>query len=680
MFSFKIKSCLPYLMLALLLAGAATLAGCGEKTITMSRPEAVPPKTTPVKKEPVAQPKPVTPKDFYERGEYAVAERKAGDALANANLSPQEKSETWQYYILAAAANNHLHLALKGLDNWAQSEPGIENTAAWQNAWLDTVARFPAYEAKEQAAIRQNAAPSATFSARIEAVLALKASDPPATALALTNMAALQQRFSSPEKSDMEAALFRQLARSDAAAFSQLYGQITEANANTYPYSIIGLEQARRLMSASDPAQKESGRLLAQSLLQNNAFSDPALAQNLLASAPGATETTPNLAEADLQKQGTVALLLPMQGKYSSLAWKISRGATAAQHDLARNGIGANVVVIDSDAPDWQQKVAALPKAVVIGGPMNQAVFDQGKAGGLFANRAVFAFLPQLAPGEEGAVAWRFFSSPKDQITTLLNFCKEDLGIYAVGSLYPSDSYGERMNTMLHQEAADFSMQSTSTPYSPKNAADWNSSVRSFLATRKGLPFEAAFLPDTWSNAKAITSYIFYNQEDRLVLMGTALWEQSLYKDRSPDATNYFRLGVFPGSFNAEAALPAKDSLISLLTQLNPSGGGKPEQADFWTALGFDFVRLAMRLGQPEKGLFAEDGWSAANVNSNLAVAEKMDWSMAPIHWTPEGLASQRMFLFTPSETGFAPVQVNEFKAKLSNAKSTYDTRWKKQP
>ena len=166
--------------------------------------------------------------------------------------------------------------------------------------------------------------------------------------------------------------------------------------------------------------------------------------------------------------------------------------------------------------------------------------------------------------------------------------------------------------------------------------------------------------------------------------MGTALWEQNMSKGRNPDAS-YFYLGVFPGAWNSETASPAKDSLISILSQMGGGALNSPDKAaggaDLWVALGFDFVRFAMYMGQPDSGAFAEvlggGGWTAEQVNAHIASAQGMDWSMAPLSWTNTGLVSQQMYLFTPTEDGFAPINVSEFKQRIEKTKSMHDQRWK---
>ena len=109
-----------------------------------------------------------------------------------------------------------------------------------------------------------------------------------------------------------------------------------------------------------------------------------------------------------------------------------------------------DLVVIDTNQPDWLARYAALPAdCVTVGGPMLSAPYSALRAQG-FGGRAVFAFLSQLPePADEGRTAWRFFTSNEDQISAVLGFAANELGIHSFGVLAPNDSYGQRMSSLF---------------------------------------------------------------------------------------------------------------------------------------------------------------------------------------------------------------------------------------
>ena len=675
-----------------LLIVLAVATGC-PKSIIMGKPGgerqgaghvAAPPAKPATKPAVPGKPAPSTPKEFYELGEFARAERLAGNLITTPGLPAQERSEAWRYYVLSAAANNHAHLAQQALKNWADSEPGIQNSSAWQDAWLGVTLRFPADEALEKAKLKDNDGESASMRGRAQAVYALKNQEGAQIDSALSQMGVYYQRMPQQEKAAFERIFADQLRWQEPAFLGQLYGHISPQNAASFPYTIVNLEQGRRMLFSTSEDYRQPGREIIESLAGSGVLAAPELASALLAAAQEQTSVLQAI-PAEMPSEGTVALLLPLQGKYGQYAEKVSKGAQAAQQALAQSKVGVTVVVIDTEAADWMQKVAALPTNTIIGGPLTPAAYNQGRDSGLFKDRAVFTFLSHLEGGEEGVSAWRFFSSPNDQVAALLKFC-QDLGVYGVASLYPVDSYGQRMNSVINSQAGNFGIHVTSRSYAANNPDAWGSAVRDLMQGRAGSPFEAVFLPDTWPAAKGVVPYFFFNKEDRLVIMGTALWEQSLYNDRSPDSS-YFYLGVFPGTWNNESSSSAKQTLVYFLNQL---GGGPVAdtesgvpgipvgsvKADLWYALGFDFVRFAMNMGQPDSGLFSGSGWSAQQVNSRLQSAQNIDWSMAPMHWNSSGQASQEMFMFTPTADGFAPVNLDEFKKRMEETKRLHSQRW----
>lgn len=342
---------------------------------------------------------------------------------------------------------------------------------------------------------------------------------------------------------------------------------------------------------------------------------------------------------------GCVALALPLSGSYGPFGNKIANGAMAAQGELSKSGISMDVRLIDTESSDWLDKLSHLPpQCVMVGGPLRADRYTALKTRNLQTSHAVFAFLSSLEGSDEGATAWRFFSSPRDQINAVMRFAG-DLGISAYGVLAPSDAYGQRMADLFLRTARNGGKAAKLTTYEAGNTASWSGVMRDFVGgTMRGktpVPtstFQAAFIPDTWENLELLVPFLFYQGEDRLVLMGTSLWEQALSSRSSVNVAN-LDLAIFPGSWNPAASSPAAAALVRALGE---SGKGVP---DFWAAIGYDFVRFASVLN-------IQGSWTPSEVNGRLAAARNMEWSMAPLSWTA-GKASQALFIFRPVQSGF---------------------------
>ena len=342
-----------------------------------------------------------------------------------------------------------------------------------------------------------------------------------------------------------------------------------------------------------------------------------------------------------------VVLALPSSGTYAPIASKVRHGAQMAQSELAASGVKMRLETVNTEAADWLQRLDALPPAcAVVGGPLQARNYAQAREHGQLEKRAFFTFVPSLEQGDEGARAWRFFPSPQDQIDTLINFASTGLNIRTYGAFYPTDAYGVRMTGLMEQSLASHNMLLQKASYNPADSTSWSNAVAPLInaqtpqGSKTPVPqtsFEALFLPDSWKSMEMLTTSLLYNGEDRLVLLGTTLWEQSLSGKTVANADK-FALAVFPGAWNQPQAPRA----------LQVPG------TDFWNALGYDFVRFAVSMGLDSR-------LTTPQVTARAQRASKMIWGMAPISWDNAGVAHQKLFLFGVSPTGMTPVDVETF-------------------
>ena len=361
---------------------------------------------------------------------------------------------------------------------------------------------------------------------------------------------------------------------------------------------------------------------------------------------------TPQISPAPPQQQNPcVVLALPGSGPYSSIAARIAHGAAAARQQLLAEGTQLRLETIDTEAPDWLGKLSALPEAcAVVGGPLRSTGYTQARAMGLTDKRVFFTFLNNLDHGDEGVKAWRFFPSPQDQIDALVNFATGELNIHSYGTFYPTDSYGPRMVGLLEQTLAKRNMILQKGTYTPGNSTSWSDAAARLLnpVTNAGTTpvpqttLEALFLPDSWKHMDMLTSSLMYNGEDRLVLLGTTLWEQGISGRQIANADKY-ALAVFPSAWAASRTPAAL------------AGGN-----DFWKTLGHDFVRFAA-------GLALTSRPTGPEVIRRANAAASALRALAPISWDSSGIAHQKLFLFRVTSSGMVPVDVEAFKQIRAN-------------
>lgn len=354
-----------------------------------------------------------------------------------------------------------------------------------------------------------------------------------------------------------------------------------------------------------------------------------------------------------ISKNPCIVLALPDSGPYSAISTKIRKGAAIAQKTLLASDINVRIQNINTELPTWITNLEKLPEeCAVVGGPLQEKAYSQAQKSNILDRRVFFSFMPALKGAEEGNRAWRFFPSAQDQIDALVKFVTEDLHISSFGAFFPSDQYGARMSSLLEKTLATRHIPLEKVSYNPKEPSSWTKSAALLVKPAPGnrknpIPntsFEAVFLPDSWKNIDKINSSFINNGEDRLVLLGTNLWEQGVYGKHITNAQNY-GLAIFPGAWNK-------------------SSSPKPLQGrenDFWTALGFDFINFATNLGI-QKRLQSSQVTTAAQRASTATRA------IAPLSYDSQGIAHEKLFIFQISSNGLKPVNIDELRNNRKRA------------
>ena len=455
---------------------------------------------------------------------------------------------------------------------------------------------------------------------------------------------ALARRYaaaSQAERVEMERVLMADLLTVDDGTLRLLGSGAPTGREATFPWSLTVWQAAKRGLLADN-----AGAL--KRLSMPGVFADPSVV------GPASSGGAP-LAP----RSGCVALVLPRSGPFASISRQISDGAAVAAQTLADRGAPMDVRIIDSSLADWLNQVDALPpQCVAVGGPLQADAYASLRSRPL-PGRALFAFLPQLPdPADEGNGVWRFFTSPQDQIDAVLNVAANDLGVSSFGALVPDDAFGHRMGDLFLQTAARRGLPVSTATYPPDDMKSWTKLTASFVEAvppAKGkIPqaraaFEAVFLPDGWKSMDMLISTLHYNGAHQKIMLGSALWEQSLSSAHGLNPST-FALTIFPGVWDAQAATPAAAALREGMA-------ARQGRAGDWAVLGYDFVQLAAGLG------LDSPQWTPAALNARLAAGPVADWAGAPVQWDGAGRASRRLLLFQPSRNGMISLDLEAFRA-----------------
>ncbi len=601
----------------------------------------------------------------WERGNMAEAERLYGVLARNADTPAEDRAPAFERLTLAALANRHPHTVLDALQQWRAFDITAPTLPAWQQAWARALMQLPLAESRRRATlIWHDEGREPSLRAQAGGVLLLHGTELERTTLA-PQLTSLYQGADVPARQTMErglAALLHDAPDSRVTSLVHLTGPETDRQ---FPWSVVLLEAARR---EGVLGGGQASELLAR-IGGPGVFADPSLLSGA-EDVPPAPGTDPATTGAVDMHGGCYVLALPLSGGYETFGRKVARGATAAQQELIRNGLSVEVKLLDTENPQWLDELAALPaRCAAVGGPLRPDAYATAKARGLTAQRAFFTFFPQLDAQDEGVSAWRFFTAPGDQVAAMLRFARE-LGLSRYAVLHPEDNYGRRMNDLFLQAAGTDVL--TTAAYSTDNPKAWNDITRKLVGGYmqgktpvSSAKFQAVFLPDGWDQSVGIIPYLFFHGEDRLLLMGTTLWEQALSEkqflgEKTRVDTENLGLAVFPGVWNNVTPTAAAAVLIDTLAATG-------DHADFWVGLGYDFVRFASAMG-------LTDVWTPEEVNNSIQQAQNMAWSMAPLRWN-NGRASQQLFVFTPTVSGFEPADVEVFRERLDKVRQAYNRR-----
>lgn len=573
-------------------------------------------------------------------------------------ISQGQRATAWQSYAMVRLNQgqpSHFIDALNALEQCRQLNPLADQSATWQEIWFAAVSQTDDTTAMKHArAIYPDQNRPWSLRAQAGLLFAMKqisgSKVSPADLQSSIQLLSDIYTSASPRwRSSLEEQLLNALSSLDTTTLSSLRYTVHDGNINQFPYNVIQLHYVSDMLAGT--ASPRGGLSLSTAIIQ---LQQQAYFENsqLLTIIHGG-KTNP---------ASCLVLALPMSGSYAPVGLKIARGASAAQWYMSNKGMNVDLHIINTENASWLSQINALPsQCTTIGGPLRMNKYAEIKASDITNQRAFFTFMSQLeqnssANPEEGRTAWRFFSSAQDQMTALLKLTTA-LGIAEYGILAPDEPYGSRMTKLFTSEVSKLNGTVHTATYPPNAPAQWNSTVGKFVG-RSGddkkpiatATFQATFLPDSWGNMEMLVPNLFYHGASKQILLGTSLWTQGLNAGRN--STNNFDLAIFPNAWNPNATSPSALALNDFLLQ---SG---QDSADTWVGLGYDFVRFATALGLPQD-------WTPASLNATLTKQSpsmlSMDWSMAPITWTAQGIASQSLFLFTPTPDGYELINEQSF-------------------
>ncbi|MFP4391885.1 MAG: penicillin-binding protein activator [Desulfohalobiaceae bacterium] len=584
--------------------------------------------------------------------------------LLQLEVPDQVKLQAWQRLARAALETDQLQVAGSALRNWADLDPAARESWEWNSLLIDYLQQRGQTEQMEDRLRQLLDVDDFTVRIQKQALDRLSRyylSQDRHESLWSAWKEAYAQLDEDQARMQMEQDLRSLLQELEPELWSELEPEIMQMDQAKFPggllqweYYLQGLRQDRLPWLQVGPALQG---ILSQSKLQ--------LASELL------KELQDLESELGPARLGVV-LLLPLDGDFRDISRSIVAGVDAALWQLRDKSPELEVKVVNTSSQGWFQELKRLPdRFKLVGGPLQGSIWQELAESQQPRERIFFAFRPSLGQGQEGSLGYRFFPGPKDQVQALLQVMQEEIGIQSYGIFYPQGDYGKRMSRNFWEEVQDRGAEINAlASYSPREHSSWRQGVADFLQVPKELrgpgkdreqkdmalvspmtQFRAVFLPDSLKRARMMIPEFFYYDARSLIFLGPALWSQDRTNITRFDR-DFFGLAVMPGAWLPGNENPAQSSLQDTLQELLQG------EADFWSGLGYDFLRFVHRLP-----LDLEPG-QRESLNAYLAKDQDFSWSMAPLSWDSQGRASQDLYLLQPGHGGPEPLDVSNLRSR----------------
>ncbi|MEF8888879.1 MAG: hypothetical protein V5A14_02425 [Desulfohalobiaceae bacterium] len=609
-----------------------------------------------------------------EQEDFEQASKLYLKALEEEDLSRQLEIRAWQGVARSALQSGRPDLVRKSLKRWRVLEPDTPDTWSWQEIRSGLIRRQEGPEAYASH-LRDLLDPERPWSLVMGAGRAL--TDLYSERGELRKISKALKRLDEVAEGEDQRGKVLDFAQDMISDMSgkrrqELFEAAPDAERDRFPAVLVRWERALDRFRQDEADWKDTWDDLAAILEKTGDFVRSRLGEKLR-----------KLEEKHGRPATGVVLLLPLSGGYGDIAWKIGRGADAAQWGMSRKGRPIRLKAINTQEDGWLERLSGLSATYsIVGGPVRESSWKKLHQAGLHEDFAVFTFRSELGRGTEGEDAYRFFPGRDDQVRALLDVSRDELDLSTFGVLYPKSSFGRSMARSFWNATVQEDLQLNGLGfYNPRRITSYEDKVADYLhvpegfleedekeqdtnatnatqnATRVPKPdFEAVFLPDSFSRARIlIPEFFLFNQPD-LVFLGPALWEQEIKRISGLD-TRYFNLTLMASPWWPDNPSRQVRLLRHVLEQ------GVQEGPDFWVGLGYDFVRFAAKLGP--KTADSSNG----DLSRELAGMSGFEWTLAPISWNEQGKARQDLFILRPAPDGVARVQPEKLSSRLEKAR-----------
>lgn len=291
-----------------------------------------------------------------------------------------------------------------------------------------------------------------------------------------------------------------------------------------------------------------------------------------------------------VEQQPTIAILLPLSGRYAPYGELVRRGIELA-HATSRLAKGVRFRFYDTagdnaTAARLVAELAAEPTVQAAIGPLTSGEAPQTSEQAAAAHLPLLLLAPRDGATGSARGVFRHALSAAAQVRSVAEHAVQLRGLRRFAVLAPATRQGEQYAELFQTEVTRLGGLLVARQSYPQETVDLRKDLQALAATiRAAGGAEALFLPDDPRQIGQIAPQLGFARLDQLQLLGIASWQTpELLRLAGPALEG----ALFAGSFCADRAAPP---VAPFVEAFRATYGNEPTALD---ALGFDSAGLLL--------------------------------------------------------------------------------------
>ncbi len=355
-----------------------------------------------------------------------------------------------------------------------------------------------------------------------------------------------------------------------------------------------------------------SGLLLSAAVVSASAFAQEGKRTDAVRNAPRVAEAPwqsgPGMAGAEAPSPYTIGCILPLTGRnaaYGNAALEAILLALGMFDPLKESPFRLMIEDSRSETEAARlaaQKLAANNVVICILGPLGSAEATEAAREAQNAGVPILTFTQNEKIIDTGNYVFRYFSSGRIQVRTLVKYAVQNMGLARFAVLYPQDDYGQEMMNLFREEVLKRGGQIKILKSYDKTKSDFEKEIlalktpdavqgekdrRSQDIPASAPDFDALFIPDSYLRVNMIVPQLAFHDVTGIHLLGTGAWSSpALLKENGA----YLEGAIFTDDFYRDSYYPEVNDFIDAFFA---AYGREPEGLE---ALVYDAAGIAANL------------------------------------------------------------------------------------